>query len=223
MKSVDESTRQQAIALREEGLTYRQISVQLNIGLDWCKKNLKHCTATEKEKFNKLYAISKTDSAVSKSEIYEELEINELPEQEQGHKVTSAVKRIRANNKLNIVRPDWMLPTSARFCVDSVVGLSMDIEDRCHEEATRLRSTLIHNTSDKQQHSIPSIRNIKSAILGLSMAAVSNQKHGSSKLSNWLESLYTTANALEQRNPSKVVEVHKNSIDEFSDVESMMY
>ena len=223
MKHIPEETKQQAIALRQQGLTYRQISGNLGISEIWCKRNLKDCNATAKQKFNKLYTKSKTNSGVSKSEIYDELEINAFPEQEQGAKVTSAVKRIRANNKQNIVRPDWMIPTAARFCTDAIVNLSMDIEDRCHEEATRLRSTLLNSTDVSLHKAIPSTRRIKSAILGLSMAAVSNQKHGTAKLSNWLDNLYRTSNALEHRNPGTIIEVSKSRTDYLDDLEDMMY
>ena len=223
MKQIPESTKQQAIALRQQGLSYAEISKQLEISVGWCKLNLKQNTKEDKERFNKLYTKSKTTEGVSKSEIYTELELDALPETEQGKKVTSAVKRIRANNKENIVRPDWMLPTAARFCTDSIVSLSMDMEERCHEEAYYLRSVLLTNTEPEQQHKVPSTRKIKSAIVSLLMAAVSNQPHGNSKLSNWLESLYRTANALEARNHTELKISTKSTTTNFDDLEHLMY
>lgn len=223
MKQIPESIKQQAIALRQQGLSYAEISEQLRVSVGWCKLNLKQNTKADKEKFNKLYMKSKTTEGISKSEIYTELELNALPEIEQGKKVTSAVKRIRANNKENIVRPDWMLPTAARFCTDSIVNLSMDLEDRCHEEAYYLHTVLLNNTEPAQQHNVPSTRKIKSAIASLLMAAVSNQQHGNSKLSNWLESLYRTANALEVRNHAELKISTKSTTSSFDDLEHLMY
>lgn len=223
MKQIPESIKQQAVALRQQGSSYAEISKQLNISVGWCKLNLKQNTKADKEKFNKLYVKSKTTEGVSKSEIYAELQLDTLPETEQGKKVTSAVKRIRANNKENIVRPDWMLPTAARFCTDSIVNLSMDMEERCHEEAYYLHTVLLNNTDPAQQHKVPSTRKIKSAIASLLMAAVSNQQHSNSRLTNWLESLYKTANALEVRNHSELKISTKQANTNFDDIEHLMY
>ena len=40
MHKISDSTKQQAVVLRQQGLTYAEISKQLGISLDWCKRNL---------------------------------------------------------------------------------------------------------------------------------------------------------------------------------------
>ena len=41
MKQIPEHIKQQAIALRHQGKTYAEISKELQVGIDWCKRNLK--------------------------------------------------------------------------------------------------------------------------------------------------------------------------------------
>ena len=40
MHKISDSTRQEAVVLRQQGLTYAEISKQLGISLGWCKANL---------------------------------------------------------------------------------------------------------------------------------------------------------------------------------------
>lgn len=221
MKQIPESIKQQAIALRQQGLSYAEISTKLNISVDWCKRNLKVVKQAEKQKFEQLYTKGKSNRGVSRTEVFNELELAQQDEKDHNKLMTSAVKRIRANNKENIVRPDWMLPTAARFCTDSIVNLSMDIEDRCHEEAYSLHKQL--QALDTKEP-IPSVLKIKTAILSLSFAAVNPNKTGAQKLSNWLDSLYKAANALEQRNTqSEVKSIAKSTASNFDDLEHLMY
>ena len=54
MKHIPEETKQQAIALRQQGLTYRQISDSLGISEIWCKRNLMFVHKIEKGNWNNL-------------------------------------------------------------------------------------------------------------------------------------------------------------------------
>ena len=221
MHKISDNTKQNAVVLRQQGLTYSEISKQLGISLGWCKANLADVLSQEKQKFQKLYTKGKSNRGVSRTEVFTELELATKQDKEQQKLMNSAVKRIRANNKANIVRPDWMLPTAARFCTDSIVALSMDIEERSHEEAYRLWYLLSNSGLDEP---VPSVRRIKSAILGLAFAAVSQHSHSQSKLSSWLDSLYKSVNALEERNQQQVLidTVSTASLD-FSDLEDFCY
>ena len=214
MKRVSDSTKQSAIELRKQGKTYQEISQELTLSLDWCKRNLKDVLSEEKERFQKLYQKGKSTRGVSRTEVFSELELGSKKDKEQQKLMNSAVKRIRSNNKDNIVRPDWMIPSLARFCTDSIVSLSMDIEERCHEEAYRLYSIL--SNSDLNEP-VPSVMKIKSVILGLAMAAVNPNKGSKNKLSNWLESLYVSANKLEQRSLRTEVKAIKTQTRELPD------
>lgn len=41
--------RKRAESLREQGFTYKQISILLECSIDWCKHNLKHIVVADKE------------------------------------------------------------------------------------------------------------------------------------------------------------------------------
>jgi hypothetical protein len=221
-KVITKETALKAEELRAAGFAYKKIASMLEISEIWCKKNLKHVENKLKKKYEVMYTKSKTNSGISKSEIGSELNIYSLPEQEVSKSMNSAVRRIRSNNKQNVVRPDWMLPEAARFMTDSVVRVSMDIEDRCHEEAYYLYSVLKEYTDPSKHNALPSVRKIKSAMIALTMAAVSTQKNSGTKLSSWLESLYRTANVLEQRNTDTKVMLDKKNTEQqnsFADLE----
>ena len=221
MHKISDSTKQQAVVLRQQGLTYAEISKQLGISLGWCKANLADVLSQDKQKFQKLYTKGKSNRGVSRTEVFTELELATKQDKEQQKLMNSAVKRIRANNKANIVRPDWMLPTAARFCTDSIVALSMDIEERSHEEAYRLWYLLSNSGLDEP---VPSVTKIKSAIIGLAMAAVNPSKGSRQKLSNWLDSLYKSANYLEERNQAGAIKSTVTKTDyDFNDLDELCY
>lgn len=41
MKQIPNQTKEEAVALRQQGKTYAEISKQIGVSLDWCKRNLK--------------------------------------------------------------------------------------------------------------------------------------------------------------------------------------
>jgi hypothetical protein len=221
-KVITEELKEKAIHLREDGMSYKNISLQLDISERWCKTNLKQVENKLKKKFQNLYDKSKTSSGVSKTEVAQELEIYDLPETKVSKSMNTAVRRIRSNSKENIVRPDWMMPENSMFMTNEVVRASMDLEDRCNEEAFLLYCTLKANTEPNKYHELPSVRKIKAAMLGLAMATVSTSKNSGSKLTSWLDSLYKTANELEQRNIGVSVVVqnsNKVQLENFRDLE----
>lgn len=202
MKQIPSQTKEEAVALRQQGKTYAEISEQVGVSLDWCKRNLKSVRQEEKLKFEALYAKGKSSTGVSRTEVFNTLNLSAQDKSQHNKLLSSAVKRIRANNKENIVRPDWMIPTAARFCTDTIVGLSMDIEERCDEEAYQLHNQLRQLDSSEP---VPSVQKIKAAILGLALASVTPNKASGTKLHNWLESLYRATNALEGRNAQQSI------------------
>lgn len=224
-KVIAKETEQKATELREAGFAYKQIAAMLDISEWWCKQNLKHVENKLKKKYEAMYTKSKTSTGISKSEIGSELDIYNLPEQDVSKSMNTAVRRIRSNNKENVVRPDWMVPEAARFMTDAVVRVSMDVEERCHEEAAYLYYVLKESTEQEKHHELPSIRKIKGAMIALAMGAVSAQQSAGAKLSLWLESLYNTANKLEQRNAGMKISVNKsvNVKEDFKDLEEFMF
>lgn len=223
-KVITEELKQKATHLREDGMSYKNISLELDISERWCKTNLKQVENKLKKKFQNLYDKSKTSSGVSKTEVAQELEIYDLPETRVSKSMNTAVRRIRSNSKENIVRPDWMMPEASMFMTNEVVRASMDIEDRCNEQAFLLYCMLKANTEVEKHNELPSVRKIKAAMLGLAMATVSTSKNSGSKLSSWLESLYKTANELEQRNIGINIKVStKTRQEQFSDLEEYVF
>ena len=224
-KVIAKETEQKATELREAGFAYKQIAAMLDISEWWCKQNLKHVENKLKKKYEAMYTKSKTSTGISKSEIGSELDIYNLPEQDVSKSMNTAVRRIRSNNKENVVRPDWMVPEAARFMTNAVVRVSMDVEDRCHEEASYLYHVLKENTEQDKHHELPSIRKIKGAMVALAMGSMSTQKSAGAKLNLWLESLYRTANKLEQRNGSIKISVEKTQElqKDFQDLEELMF
>jgi polynucleotide 5'-kinase involved in rRNA processing len=219
MKQIPESIKQQAIALRQQGKTYAEISKELQVSLDWCKRNLKSVQQKSRQDFNELYTKSKSIAAVSRSEIYHKLDIGTKEDKLQNKLMTSAVRRIRANNKQNIVRPDWMIPQLARFCTNSVVQIGMEVEERCNEEAFDLYLSLKSALPESQHNTIPSVRKIKAAMVGIAMAACSTQPHGTAKITSWLDSLYNAVNALEARNGKfELTTTSKSTMPDFEDI-----
>lgn len=223
-KVITEELKQKAAHLREDGMSYKNISLELDISERWCKTNLKQVENKLKKKFQNLYDKSKTSSGVSKTEVAQELEIYDLPEARVSKSMNTAVRRIRSNSKENIVRPDWMMPEASMFMTNEVVRASMDIEDRCNEQALLLYGMLKANTEVEKHNELPSVRKIKTAMLGLAMATVSTSKNSGSKLSSWLESLYKTANELEQRNAGIKIKVSsKTHQEQFNDLEEYVF
>ena len=223
-KVITEELKQKATHLREDGMSYKNISLELDISERWCKTNLKQVENKLKKKFQNLYDKSKTSSGVSKTEVAQELEIYDLPETRVSKSMNTAVRRIRSNSKENIVRPDWMMPEASMFMTNEVVRASMDIEDRCNEQAFLLYGMLKANTEVEKHNELPSVRKIKTAMLGLAMATVSTSKNSGSKLSSWLESLYKTANELEQRNAGIKIKVSsKTHQEQFNDLEEYVF
>ena len=210
-KPISKEIKEQAVSLRESGLSYSQIAQQLQVSERWCKTNLKGIESKVKKKFEILYDKSKTSTGVSKTEVAQELDIYELPEKEVSKSMNSAVRRIRSNSKENVVRPDWMVPEVSMFVTNQVVQASMDIEDRCNEEAFLLYCTLKANTPEDKHNELPSVKKIKAAMLSLAMATVATGKNSGSKLTSWLESLYKTAHALEQRNSGTSIKVQNSA------------
>ncbi len=224
MKQIPESIKQQAIALRQQGKTYVEISKELQVSLDWCKRNLKLVQQKSRQDFNELYTKSKSNTAVSRSEVYQKLDIGTKENKLQNKLMTSAVRRIRANNKQNIVRPDWMIPQLARFCTNSVVQIGMEVEERCNEEAFDLYLSLKASLPEDQHNTIPSARKIKAAMIGIAMAACSTQPCSTAKITSWLDSLYNAVNALEARNDKiEPTTTSKLTVPDFDDIEQYIY
>ena len=53
-KVISEETKQQAVLLREQGLTYKEISKLIPVSIDWCKRNLNSTQTIRSKVFNSM-------------------------------------------------------------------------------------------------------------------------------------------------------------------------
>lgn len=198
-----------AIELRKQGKTYEEISKLAKVGKTWCKQHLAGVESNDTLLTDELCAKSRTSKALSKGDISKALNLYDLPETEAVKKLNSKVRQIRSKDKQNIVRPDWMVPEVAGYVTKEIVQFSMVLEERCDEAAYELWSILSSIVQDKSE--VPSVRKIKSAMIGLASAMCTGSNGGTQKLSNWLDSLYTTANKLVERNQQKSLQGYIDS------------
>lgn len=224
-KYITEETHNQAVALRQAGSSYKEISETLKVGMTWCKKNLKDVKNTLQEKYENLYAKSKRKEGLSKAEIIQDMEYKLLPEQDLKEKLHTTVRRVRANSKENIVRPNWMHPNFAVDMTNEVIMASMTLEDRCHDMAMELHYKVKSACTQKQLEHLPSVSQLKSAILGMSSTSVSQRGDATSRLNSWLESLHNTSVELSKRNQTEKVPECKVTYDhlDYQDLADFMY
>lgn len=222
--------RQKAEELKQQGFTNKEISEQLGVSDRWCKTHLKHITADEDKIMSKLYEKSKTKEAVSKGEISKNFDLYNLPEDEALKQLNNKVRKIRSKGSDHIVRPDWMSPSFARHITDSIVQTSLLLEDRCNEEAYFLWLELKESSTEDQLKTLPSVSKIKNAMMSLASTSTSGRKRSYVKLKNWLDSLYKTVYALENRNSEqKIVSLQdcaynsKIKAVDLSDLEDSIY
>lgn len=206
-KKISPEITQQAQELRASGKTYAEVSKELNIGITWCKTNLRKVVVQTEEKINELEHKSKTRKGLSKGEIAKTLDSNQSKEQLKKD-VQKMTQRIRKRSKENIVRPNWMVPEFARYVTDKIVEESMAAEQRMHDQAMELRAILLDACeTEEAQEEVPSVQALKSAIATLTYTMTNQSSAAGSILSGWLESLYTTANKLEKRNNPKEISI----------------
>lgn len=206
-KIISEETAKKAKELRKQGLTFDQISQELDISKTWCKTNLKNISSEKTDRIRKLAEKARSSSGVSKGEIFKELELSQLNEEDAHKQLSNSVKTIRRKGKDCIVRPNWMMPEFSEYITKAVIETSMLLEDRCHDQAIELRESLLESCeTEEQKQKVPSVLMLKQAILSIGVVSVSTRPGTSTRLQNWLESLHNSAVALGNRNVSSVVE-----------------
>ncbi len=195
-----------AIKLRQQGNTFEEISKLLNVSKRWCSTHLKGIKTEKAESIDKLSRKAKSKQGVSKSEIFEELNLSSTDSAEEASKLLNrTVRTIRRKSTEHIVRPDWMLPEHSLFITNMVIANSIALEEKCNEQALEIRHTLLKAIPASKHKEIPSVLKLKNAIMSLSAASVSTRSDSGAKLSNWLESLHKTAVSLEKRNPASII------------------
>ena len=129
--------------LREEGLGYKEISVQLDCSVDWCKKNLSSVTKNkvQQERIMQLVAEARQGAGITKSELREFVLQTDRPDsslsktkfnQEVSTKVNTMVTKIKSHEG-TLVRPAWMNPGNAVSCYYKLAELAMALDDKMQE------------------------------------------------------------------------------------------
>lgn len=129
--------KQKAIALKESGMTNREVAQELGCSEDWCKRNLRGIKKKdiEPEDFEYLKEKGKGKSCVTTGEIYNKL----LPVTEaQDIKKAKKLALRRTKDKLKedkevIIRQAWIHPERARFSYDNMIMYINDLSDRMDE------------------------------------------------------------------------------------------
>lgn len=199
-KIIDTEVIEQAKRLKLEGKSNLEISQSTGVSIGWCKKHLSENNLGVKEKYDKMYSKSKSKEGLSKAEIAAELDLYSLPAHEFSTKMQQTVRRVRANSKENIVRPNWMHPNFASFVTHRTIESAMSLEERSHEDASELHWLMTQECDEDMMKLMPSINQIKAAMMGIASATVSQRNDATSKLNSWLQSLHNTSTTLSKRN-----------------------
>lgn len=225
-RKISEEIVSKAVALKLKGKTNVEIAKELGVSVDWCKRTLKTMTQNIDTNYDKVYLKSRRKEGISKGEIIEDLGLKELPDKDRSKALQRNVRRIRANNKKNLVRPNWMHPNFAKMTTNWVIESSMVLEERCNEQAVELLFNMKASCSENRHHELPSVKQIKAAMLGLASASVEQRTGASAKLENWLQSLHRTSTELVNRNTQyDVTSEDKVPTDvlDFKDLADFMY
>ena len=138
-----------AIELREQGLTYKEISLELDCSLVWCKQNLKAVSKNTQERklIKSLSLKAKSHQGITTGEIQKELRTIQPNDfsTEQKALEKKAMKRLKDNlNKEQdaLVRPYWMKPTDARLSMKLVLQAVNAMDERLYEYVNKIRQEL---------------------------------------------------------------------------------
>ena len=213
--------------MREQGKTYKEISVLLSISEVWCKQNLKQTETLRSKLFNDMLIKSKSKQGISKGQISSAMGLYDLPSNEAIQILNNTTAKIRREDKQNIVRPDWMHPVMAKYVNDQVMQEVLNLDTRLHEQAHNILYSMQKVcVTQEDKDMLPNVGQIKNAILGIA-SGISSSKPGSrSRLSNWTASLADTSVKLEAKNSSleptdEFWMVSENSM--FDELEKDMY
>lgn len=119
-----------AIALREEGKSYREISTTLNVSIDWCKKNLKHITKghLNNDVLDALVSLAIRPEGCS----YKELSFLLAKHGISKDKKEAYKRKAKAINPSCLFRPDWMSPNNPKESLDTLYSLAENLHERFH-------------------------------------------------------------------------------------------
>ena len=226
-KIISEETKQQAFNLRQQGMSYKEISEVLPVSANWCKLHLKEQKKASTLLYKSLLEKSKEPHGISKGEIAKALDLNTKPEAEAVVLLNNTTARIRKESTDNVVRQDWMHPRMAKALDSLIMQEVLAVDDRLTEQALNILVTMTKacETEDDKKN-LPSVNQIKNAIIGFVAGISSTRRNGTSRLKNWIESVRNTADKLSERNEQLQLDTlfaHDYEDEIFSEMEDLMY
>lgn len=129
--------KQRAIALKEAGLTNKEVAQELGCSEGWCRKYLKGIKRKdiEPEDFEKLQEKGRSPACVTTSEVYSKLLVKGNSQQDKKQKKL-ALRRTKdklKEDKEVIIRQAWIHPERARFSYNNMIAYINDLNDRLDE------------------------------------------------------------------------------------------
>ena len=129
--------KQRAIALKESGLTNKEVAQALGCSEAWCRKYLKGVKRKdiEPEDFKALQEKGKRPECITTGEVYSKLLINGNTQQDKKQRKL-ALRRTKdklKEDKEVIIRQAWIHPERARFSFNNMLYYINDLNDRLDE------------------------------------------------------------------------------------------
>lgn len=129
--------KQRAIALKESGLTNKEVAQELGCSEGWCRKYLKGIKRKdiEPEDFEALQEKGRSPACVTTSEVYSKLLVKGNSQQDKKQKKL-ALRRTKdklKEDKEVIIRQAWIHPERARFSYNNMIAYINDLNDRLDE------------------------------------------------------------------------------------------
>lgn len=134
MEIILSDLKEQAIALRKQGKTYKQIADELNneVSVDWCKRNLKAVKQkTEDPALEEIITLAVRPEGCTNYELVGVLYKYQI--ETKGDYMTSYKRKAKTRNKHCLFRPGWMPTTEPKLGVHRMNTLASDLFERIQE------------------------------------------------------------------------------------------
>lgn len=125
--------KEEAIKLRIEGNTYKQIAESLNCSVVWCKKNLSNVKQDniDSQMLDNILYKGLSSEGITRLEIYSIIKENyhSMDNESINLRLDRIVASMKYNNKQFLIRPVWMLPDSPQHCTNAMMDMAQDINE----------------------------------------------------------------------------------------------
>ena len=128
--------KQRATELRQQGLTYPEISNELGVSVDWCKRNLKVVRQEKQDgpALEEIITLAVRPEGCTNYELKGILYKYQI--ELKGDYMTSYKRKAKTRNKDCIFRPGWMPTSEPKLGVHRMNTLASDLFERIQESVT---------------------------------------------------------------------------------------